>query len=138
MSEHRRLDIEALHRGLKASLRHGARAARLIRYCPELIEVLFPEAEHPELMIYDRAIHAEGLICAATKNIGGDYSEAAEILLALKPGTMGLKLEERRRMAGALFEIDAQTFRRPRWQGQLMWDIVIEIYQSTMRDPFKY
>lgn len=128
MSLQRRLDFEALHRGLKASLKHGARAARLIRYCPELIETLFPEAEHPELTVYDRAVKAEELLRQATASLGGRWGEAAAILLALKAGTVGLKLEERRRMAGALFEVDGDTFRRERWEGQLVWDVVMETY----------
>lgn len=131
MSLQRRLDVEALHRGLKASLRHGARAARLIRYCPELIEVLFPEASHPELTIYDRAVKAEDSLRQATASLGGRWDEAAEILLALKAGTVGLKLEERRRMAGALFGVDGDTFRRARWEGMLLWDIVMEVYRQT-------
>ncbi|HEU5406655.1 MAG TPA: hypothetical protein VFU48_02740, partial [Nitrospira sp.] len=57
--------------------------------------------------------------------------EAAEILLALKAGTVGLKLEERRRMAGALFGVDGDTFRRARWEGMLLWDIVMEVYRQT-------
>ena len=128
MSQQRRLDVEALHRGLKASLKHGARAARLIRYCPELIETLLPAADHPELTVYDRAVKAEDLLRQTTANLGGRWGEAAEILLALKAGTVGLKLEERRRMAGALFEVDANTFRRERWEGQLLWDIALGAY----------
>lgn len=131
MSQQRRLDVEALHRGLKASLKHGARAARLIRYCPELIEELFPADEHTELTVYDRAVKAEELLRQATASLGGKWGEAAEILLALKAGTVGLKLEERRRMAGALFEVDVNTFRRERWEGQLLWDVAIETYASS-------
>lgn len=128
MSLQRRLDVEALHRGLKASLKHGARAARLIRYCPELIETLFPEAGHSELTVYDRAVKTEELLRQATASLGGRWGEAAEILLALEAGTVGLKLEERRRMAGALFEVDANTFRRERWEGLLLWDVAMEAY----------
>lgn len=124
--------MEALHKSLKSALRQGARASRLLRYSPDLIELLCSEEDHPELTIYDRAIQAEDLIRTAIQRIGGDYGQAAEILFALKAGTLGLKLDERRRMAGALFEIDGDTFRRPRWEGQLVWDVAVEVYRAWL------
>ena len=93
--------------------------------------MLLPEADYPELTIYDRAIQAEALLRQAVESLGGAWGEAAEILLGLRAGTVGLKLEERRRIAGALFDVDGDTFRREPWEGQLLWDVAMEIYKAT-------
>lgn len=92
MVKKRRLDVEALHRALKQALRQGARASRLVRYSPELVELLLPTVEHPELTIYDRAIRTEQLIREAIDSIGDPEADALLILFCLKPGTTGMNL----------------------------------------------
>jgi hypothetical protein len=52
----RSLDPEALYTALRRALRHGARSSRLVRFSPELVELLAPAATQPDATIYERAI----------------------------------------------------------------------------------
>lgn len=124
-----RLDIEALHQHLRDALRHGARASRLLRYTPAIIELLYPAADHPYLNEYDRAIAVETLIRQAVDTIGGNPGEAIAAVLCLPPGTLGRKLEDRRRIAAGYLDIEADTFRRDWHEGALLFDLTIEIYR---------
>lgn len=128
----RRLDVEALHKQLRRSLRHGARASRLVRYQPELIELLTPASEDSELTVYDRALQAEHVIRQGIDAIGGPEAEALLILLCLKAGTTGMTLETRRHHAGELLGIQAGTMRRERHEGLLLWDLAMEVYQIVI------
>lgn len=47
MVTNRSLNPEALHRLLRRALRHGARASWLVRYTPELVELLLPRMGDP-------------------------------------------------------------------------------------------
>lgn len=128
MDSRRRPDPEALCIELKAALRHGARASRLLRYRPELVELLLPAGEHPELSEADRAVKTEQLIRQAIDNIGGSEAEALSILLCLKAGTTGMNLETRRQHAAELLGILPDTLRRERHEGLLLWDVAVEVY----------
>jgi hypothetical protein len=88
----KRLDPEALTTQLRRALRHGARASRLVRYTPELIQLLSPHSSGTNAPIYDQAIHAETLLRQAIQRIGGDQGDALAILLGLAPGTHGTTL----------------------------------------------
>jgi hypothetical protein len=127
----RRLDVEALHRELRRTLRHGARASRLVRFTPELVELLLPASEHPDSTIYERAIQVELVIRQALGHIGGPEAEALSILLCLKPGTTGMTLETRRLHAGEVLGIQPGTVRRERHEGLLVWDLVMEVYRVS-------
>jgi hypothetical protein len=129
----RRLNPEALCIELKATLRHGARASRLLRYRPGLVELLLPAAEHPDLSQADRAVKTEQLIREAIENIGGPEAEALSILLCLKPGTTGMNLETRRQHAAELLGILPDTLRRERHEGLLLWDVAVEVYGIAMQ-----
>ncbi len=124
----RRLDPEALHRELRRALRYGARASRLVRFTPELVELLFPPNEHVETSIHDRAISTENLIRQGIEQVGGTNAEALSIILCLVPGTLRTTLEERRRQAAELLDILPDTFRRERHEGLLLWDLAMEVY----------
>lgn len=124
----RRLDPEALYTELRRALRHGARASRLVRYSPELVEMLCPADQRPDLTVFDRARRTEELLRRAISAIGGSYGEAAAILLCLAPGTLGLTLEQRRQRAGQLLGKLPDTFRRARHEGLLLWDLVGEVW----------
>lgn len=129
MNQHRRLDIEALHTELRRVLRHGARAARLVHYSPELVELLLPEDASPRLTIYDRAIQVEDVLRQAIQTVGGIEGDALMILFCFEPGTLGLTLEQRRQQAGELFGLLPGTFRRDRWEGMLLWEVGVEVYR---------
>jgi hypothetical protein len=123
-----RLTAEALHQEFKHALRKGARASRLVRYSPNLVELLAPEADHPERSLHDRAIAAEQIIRQAIEHIGGESGEALATIFCLKPGTLGLTLDARRRMAADLLGVQGDTFRRERHEGLLVWDLAMEVY----------
>jgi len=129
MARQPRLDVDALHRGLRRVLRHGARASRLIRYTSEVVDILYPAAEHPGMNPHDRAISTEMLIRRALESIGGYASEALSIVLGLSAGTLGRSLSDRRQVAGKLLGMEADTFRRDQHEGALLYDVAIEIYR---------
>ena len=104
----------------------------MLRYRPELVELLLPAAEHPEFTIADRAVLVEQLIRQAIDNIGGPEAEALSILLCLKPGTTGMNLETRRQHAGELLGIQPGTMRRERHEGLLLWDLAMEVYGTII------
>lgn len=131
MDSRRRLDPEALCVELRQTLRYGARASRLLRYRPELVELLLPAAEHPDLTEADRAVKTEQLIRQAIEHIGGPEAEALSILFCLKPGTTGMNLETRRQHAAELLGILPDTLRRERHEGLMVWDVAVEVYQVS-------
>jgi hypothetical protein len=122
------LTAEALHQEFKRALRKGGRASRLVRYSPALVELLCPEATTPDLGLHDRAISAEQIIRDAIERIGGNSGEALSTILCLKPGTLGLTLDARRRIAAELLGVQGDTFRRERHEGLLIWDLEMEVY----------
>lgn len=127
----RRLDVEALHRELRRTLRHGARASRLVRFTPELVDLLLPPMTNVDATIYERAIEVEHIVGQALEHIGGPEAEALSILLCLKPGTTGMTLEIRRQHAGEVLGVQAGTMRRERHEGLLLWDLTMEVYRTV-------
>ena len=132
-----RLDIEALHHHLRYALRHGARASRLLRYTPAIIELLCPAADHPDADQYERALRAETDIRRGIDAIGGHAGRAIATVLCLPPGTLGRTLEDRRRIAAGYLDIEADTFRRHPHEKTLLFDLAIEIYRhhTTRNTP---
>jgi hypothetical protein len=145
-----RLTPEAVQRELKRALRKGARASRLVLYFRDLVELLVPEpsassevgiADHGSTAersdapvgIHDQAIAAEAIIREAIERIGGSSGEALRTIFCLKPGTLGLTLEQRRQMAGELLGMRGETFRRDRHEGLLIWDLAMEVYGRVRR-----
>jgi hypothetical protein len=124
------LDIEQLYRHLQQALRYGARASRLLRHVPDIIDFLYPAESYPQLSVEDRAIKVEDLIQDATHAIGGDPGEALAAVLCLLPGTLGRTLDHRRRIAADYLNIEADTFRRPWNEKALLFDLTIEIYKQ--------
>lgn len=102
---------------LRRTLRHGARASRLVRFAPELVDLLLPPVMHPDATIYERAVRVEFVLREALESIGGPEAEALSILLCLRPGTTGMTLETRRQHAGELLGIQPGTMRRERHEG---------------------
>lgn len=130
MTKTRRLDMEALHRDLRCSLRYGGvRASRLLHYTPDLIELLYPMADYPQLNAYDRAIQTEVLIRQAVDSIGGNAGHALAVILCLPSGTLSRKLDERRSIAANYLGIQPETFRRHRHEQRLLYDLAVEIYR---------
>jgi hypothetical protein len=124
------LDIRQLYRYLRMALRHGGvRASRLLRYTPDIIEFLCPAASDPQLSVHDRAIKIETLMRDAIHAIGGNAGDALATILCLPPGTLGLTLEHRRRIAADYLNIEADTFRRDWHEKALLFDLTIEIYR---------
>ena len=77
----RRLDAETPYTELRRTLRHGARAWRLVRFTPELVDLLQPPATNPDGTIYDRATEVEHTLRQALGDVGGPEAEALSILL---------------------------------------------------------
>lgn len=134
VSPPRHLDPEVLYRELRRALRHGARAARLVRFTPELVELLFPAALNPGHELVERAVWTERRLREAIEQIGGAQAAALAVVLGLAPGTVGLKLERRRETAGKLLGVLPDTFRRDQHEGLLLWDLAVEIYALLLRD----
>jgi hypothetical protein len=122
--------LETVHVQLRAALRHGARAAHLVAYAPEVITTLIrPSADATGTPIYDRALEAESIIRRGIQELGGDAAEALSIIYALKPGTLGRRLRQRREWAARILEMTGGNFRRDRNEGLLIWDLAVEVYR---------
>jgi hypothetical protein len=119
--------IEAIRADLGRAMRHGGRAAHLVRYTPGLVELLCP-AEQIDRPPHERALVAEEMIRSGIGALGGG-AEVLSTVLGLSPGTLGLTLEERRQRAAAELGILPATFRRDRHEGLLLWDLATEIYR---------
>jgi hypothetical protein len=125
-----RVRLETIHTQLRAALRNGARAAHLVTYTPEVINTLIrTPADGSDSPIYDRALEAESIIRKGIVAIGGDAAEALTIVYALKPGTLGRSLQQRREWAARLLEMTGGNFRRHRNEGLLIWDLAAEVYK---------
>lgn len=122
-------DVDALHRWLRRALRHGARASRLLKHAPQVVEMLCPAAEHPDMSPWDRAICTEMLIRQALESIGGNAGQALAIVLCLSAGTLGRSLSDRRRVAARLLDMEADNFRREQHETALLYDVAVEIYR---------
>jgi hypothetical protein len=131
-SQRHDFDVEQLHRCLKNSVRHGARAARLVEHVPEIIELLYPAATYPGVSQHNRAQKVEADIRRAVdEDIGGLAGEAVATVLCLPPGTVGRKLGDRRRIAAGYLGIDPETFRRDPHEGALLKDLAVEIHHRA-------
>lgn len=130
----RHLDIEELHQHLRDALRHGARASRLLRYTPGVIELLYPASDYPHLNSCDRAIDTETLIRHAIDAIGGQSAHAIAIVLCLASGTLDHTLQHRRSLAAQHLGIQAETFRCPWREGALLYDLAVEMYRLHTTD----
>lgn len=123
------LTVEELHHHLRGALRHGARASRLLRHTPQVVELLYPTQEHSGLNASDRAIKTEALIRRAVDAVGGQSGHAIAIILCLAVGTLDHKLAHRRSLAAQHLGIQAETFRCPWREGALLHDLAVEIYR---------
>ena len=130
----RDVDINRLHRCLRYCVRHGARAPRLLRYVPDIVELLYPANEYPRLTEHERADHTENDIRKAIEAIGGPAADALTVVLGLRPGTMGRTLTDRRRLAGRYLGMEADTFRRPWNERALLADLAHEIHHQHRAD----
>lgn len=123
------LTVEALHQHLKSALRHGARASRLLRHSPHLMELLYPAEEYSTMEAVDRALKAEEMISRAIDAIGGQSGHAIALLFCLVPGTFDHKLHRRRSLAAQHLGIQPETFRCPWREPALIHDLAVEIYR---------
>jgi hypothetical protein len=130
MATQERLDIPELLTHLRRAFRHGARAPQLVAYAPGLIDLLCPDHEDDPSSIYERAVQAEQAISEAVKTMDAPRDTAMEILMCLRPGTLGVKLDERRQHAARLFKVSADTFRRrERHEPMLVLDLALTLYR---------
>src|SRR5262249_40850136 len=91
------------------------------------------EHEDPSRSLYDRALVAEGRIAAAVERIGGRVAAALRVLLGLENGTVGLGLQERRRLAGQGLgtrsrPVSGATFAK-NYEMSLVLDLAVEIWR---------
>lgn len=128
------VDVEALFAGFCRALFYGARASQLLRYTPDLIDLLSPPAVYPWMNGYDRALNTEMLIRRAVRSIGGLSGDALATMLCLSPGLVGRPLTDRRRIAADLFHRQPRTFYRGRYEKDLLYDLAVEIYRLCTTD----
>lgn len=129
MTTGKRLNVEALHQHLRDALRHGAKAARLLRHSPELVDLLYPADAYSQLNSTDRALKTETLIQQAIDAIGGQSGHAISIILCLASGTRDHNLQRRRSLAAQHLGIQAETFRCHWREGALLHDLTVEVYR---------
>lgn len=134
MTTGKRLNLEALHQHLRGAVRHGARASRLLRHSPELVDLLYPADAYSQLNASDRAIKTETLIRQAVDAIGGQSGHAISIILCLASGSLDHKLQGRRSLAAQYLGIQAETFRCPWREGALLYDLAVEVYRLYAAD----
>src|SRR5262245_61023855 len=122
------LDMEQLRQALTAARRRGARAARLVKHAPSVIELLYPAARYPGLTVHDRAAASENLIQAAVDSLGKDGAQPLSILLCFAPGTLHLNLKRRREMVAHQAGVLPATWQRSgRREPQLFDDLAAVI-----------
>jgi len=127
----RGINAVTLHHYLQKTVKHGARAAQLARWTPELVNALASNSDHPDSDIYDRGVLAERCIRWAIRELGGSHGASLLLLLGLAPGASG-PLEHRRRLAADVLHIQPGTFVRPHREGQLLWDLALELYKTQI------
>jgi hypothetical protein len=123
------VNVDALFAGLRRALFYGARAAQLLRYAPEIIDMLYPKGAYPQMNDHDRALATERLIRQAIASIGGLSGETLATMLCLSPGLAGRALADRRRIAAGLFNRQPRTFYRGRYEQDLLYELAVEIYR---------
>jgi hypothetical protein len=129
------IDVDKLHALLCHTLRHGGAHASSIRlYAPALMDLLYPESKHTDLAVQGRADAVEKHVRAALDRIGEPAGSALEIVLCLRAGTLGRKLDDRRRIAGRYLTIEGDTFRR-RHEKPLLLALAIEM--CRIRDSYE-
>jgi hypothetical protein len=124
------LTIEAIRVELHRALRHGGRAAHLVKYAPSLVEMLCPPVQR-DRPPHERALLAEEAIRSAIGSLG-DRADVLAVVLGLSPGTLELTLEARRQRAASALGMLPATFRRDRHEGLLLWDLATEIYRRAV------
>jgi hypothetical protein len=124
------LDIPDLLIRLRRSFRHGARAPQLVAYAPDLVDLVCPAHDDDPASIYERAVRTEQAISEAVRAMDAPRDAAMEIMLCLRPGTLGVKLDVRRQNAARLFRVSADTFRRrERHEPLLVLDLALKLLQ---------
>lgn len=132
---------------LRRQLRRGLRASRLLD-CPELISFLCSNTQHtPDVSchgnelhadihgnLFDRALTAEEKLSEAISRIGGKPAEVLRILGGFDDGTVGLSLQQRRKLAGRLLgtkarSVSAATFVK-NYELNLVRDLAVEVWRG--------
>lgn len=117
------LDPEVLLRELKKAIRHGCRAARLVRCSADFVDQVVSD---PALSTIERAMIFESQLRQACDSYEGDWGDAMSTLLGLAPGTHGALLKVRRRQAAYLLGAADSTFRR-HTEADLLWDLAVAV-----------
>lgn len=134
MTGRARITVEVIFKGLLRVRHHGARASRLWRHTPTFVRLLHPACDWSSASGEELALKTEELIRAGIKSLDGVEGEVLAVILGLAPGTCGRKLGERRRIAGGLLGVQADTVRRPYIEGELFHDLAMEIYRLHFSD----
>lgn len=127
-------NVDALFAGFCRALFYGARASQLLRYTPDIIDLLYPKEAYPGMNDHDRALNTERLIRRAVAFIGGLSGDALATLLCLSSGLVGRPLADRRRIAADLFHRAPRTFCRGRYEKDLLYDLAVVIYRLCTTD----
>lgn len=119
---------------VRRRLRYGLRASRLLD-CRDLLDYLCPEAEDTSRSVYDRALVAESRVAVAVERIGGRPAQALRVLLGLDDGTVGLPLQERRKLSGHILSrkgrlVSRATFAK-NYEGVLVRDLAVEVWRGA-------
>lgn len=131
-AEGRRHSPEWFYEQLNKTLKHGARAATLSQDAPDLVDALVSKGKYSHLTNLERATRAEEILRAAVTALGGEASDAVEVLLMLALGTLGTTIEVRQERAGNLYGgLSARGFRTDNNQGMLLRTLAVEVYKRV-------
>lgn len=128
------VDFDDLHTALRRALRHGARAAVLVRH-PHLVDLLTPASgteDAPHLA--DRALATTELISRAVEALDPPADRVMGIMLRLRPGTSRMSLTTRRAHAARLLGVQPETFRTEEQHEQAyLTELALALYQQARR-----
>ncbi len=127
------LHVPELVTSLRRSFRHGARAPELLSFTPALIHLLQPTRDGEPASIYERAVKTEREISEVVGTMDAPGKTAMEIMLCLRPGTTGVRVEVRREQAARLYKVTADTFRRrERHEPTLVLTLALKLLERRM------
>ena len=119
-----RPDVDTVETLLCQARRHGAGAAELARYRPDLVDLLTPpDGTSPKT----RALLAERLIRAAIDRLDPPADQAMRTLFGLTADARRKSVAYRRDEAARLMSLTPGAFRRPHREGSMILDIAYEI-----------
>lgn len=132
------VDPESVARALRGALTNGCRASRILRYTPELIELLLPGQPRGSPA---ESLRAEQLIVDAVNSFTDRLRETLLHLVGLEPRSEGFPLKTRRNFACKAFgrdPDDSQAYSTKHFveefEPDLVWDLAVAVCQVVIRE----